>query len=220
MSFVQQASSGSAAAAQGALGNDAKDIEDRFLKLLVAQLKNQDPLEPMDNAQVTSQMAQLNTVTGVQNLNKSMQELLGSFESSELLRATSLIGGTVVVDGNRVGVVEGQSTFAGFQVESPVNNARFEVVDALGKTVYEQELGGRSRGNHEVSWDGRDSSGDQVAPGVYQFRVTTENGGARTPLRTFETRQVFGVNTEGDGITLNIGGGESVDISEVVEFGA
>jgi len=220
MSFVQQAGLNSAAASQGALGNDVKDIEDRFLKLLVAQLKNQDPLEPMDNAQVTSQMAQLNTVTGVQNLNKSMQELLGSFESSELLRATSLIGGSVVVEGNRLGVVEGQNSFAGFQVNSPVSNAKFEVLDAVGNVVYEQELGGKSRGNHEVAWDGRDTSGDQVAPGVYQFRITSEEGGARSNLRTFETRQVFGVNTEGDGITLNIGGGENVSISDVVEFGA
>ena len=77
---------------------------DRFLKLLVAQMQNQDPLNPMDNAQVTSQMAQINTVTGIEKLNTTVQGLNGQFVQLQALQGASLVGRDVIVAGNRCSV--------------------------------------------------------------------------------------------------------------------
>src|SRR4051812_35941700 len=75
---------------------------DKFMTLLVTQLKNQDPLNPMDNAQLTSQLAQLQTVTGVNKLNETLNTLKASYQSSEAMQATSLIGHGVLVEGSKV----------------------------------------------------------------------------------------------------------------------
>src|SRR5215470_2380597 len=79
---------------------DATMTSDRFLKLLVAQMNNQDPLNPLDNAQVTSQMAQINTVTGINGLNDTVNQLLGQFTRLESLQAAQLTGRSVLVPGN------------------------------------------------------------------------------------------------------------------------
>src|SRR5215216_2577416 len=84
-----------------ASANDAAVTSDRFLKLLVAQMRNQDPLNPMDNAQVTSQMAQINTVTGIDKLNATVQGLSGQFMQLQALQGASLVGHDVIVAGSR-----------------------------------------------------------------------------------------------------------------------
>src|SRR3990167_8083696 len=89
-----------AKAGAAATASTAADTQDRFLKLLVTQMKNQDPLNPMDNAQVTSQMAQLSTVTGIDKLNVTLQALSDSMASSQSLQAASMIGYGVLVPGN------------------------------------------------------------------------------------------------------------------------
>ena len=80
---------------------------DRFLKLLVAQMQNQDPLNPMDNAQVTSQMAQINTVTGIEKLNTTVQGLNSQFVQMQALQGAALVGRDVIVAGNRLAVADG-----------------------------------------------------------------------------------------------------------------
>lgn len=76
----------------GKTTNDAASMQDRFLKLLVAQINNQDPLNPMDNAQMTTQMAQINTVNGIQQVNETLQGMASQFASMQVLQAASLVG--------------------------------------------------------------------------------------------------------------------------------
>lgn len=207
-------------ASASAFGGSSGEIQDRFLKLLVAQLKNQDPLEPMDNAQVTSQMAQLSTVTGIQDLNDTMAGIANAFEASETLRATSLIGSSVTVPGDRLAVAESGSSFAAYELSGPADAAVFEVLDAAGNVIYSQDLGARPAGSHGIEWDGLDSKGGRVPEGVYRFNVTASSGDKPVASRTLEQRLVFGVENSGQGVILNIGGGERVSIKDVIEFGA
>jgi flagellar basal-body rod modification protein FlgD len=95
------------AAAAGA--DTASATQDRFMKLLITQMKNQDPLNPLDNAQVTSQLAQLSTVTGIDKLNATMGTLKDSYQSSQALQATSLIGHGVLVPGNTTKLADGKA---------------------------------------------------------------------------------------------------------------
>src|SRR5450759_4503359 len=92
-----------------ATGSSA-DSEQRFLKLLVTQLNNQDPLNPLDNAQLTSQLAQMSTVSGVEKLNTTLQSLVDQSGSSQVLQAAFLIGRTVLVPGNQVTLSAGAPT--------------------------------------------------------------------------------------------------------------
>src|SRR3954469_4587875 len=108
-----------AAAAGGNL--DANATSDRFLKLLVAQMQNQDPLNPMDNAQVTSQMAQINTVTGIEKLNTTMQGLSGQFVQMQALQGASLVGRDVIVPGNKIDMQDGVGQ-GGFELTSAADN--------------------------------------------------------------------------------------------------
>ena len=84
--------------------DDATVTADRFLKLLVAQMQNQDPLNPMDNAQVTSQMAQINTVTGIEKLNTTVQGLSTQFMQLQAMQGASLVGRDVIVAGNKLSI--------------------------------------------------------------------------------------------------------------------
>ena len=92
---------------------DTTATSDRFLKLLVTQLQNQDPLNPMDNAQVTSQMAQINTVTGIEKLNTTMSGMTDSFSQMQILQGASLVGHQVLLEGNKLAVDTSQGIGVG-----------------------------------------------------------------------------------------------------------
>ena len=96
---------------------DPQAAQDKFLTMLVAQMSNQDPMNPMDNAEVTSQMAQINTVTGIQQLNKTMTDMASKFGSQQALQGVSAIGRTAMVEGNTP-VVEEEVAYGGFELSS------------------------------------------------------------------------------------------------------
>ena len=101
--------------------------EDRFLKLLVAQMQNQDPLNPLDNAQVTSQMAQINTVSGVEKLNKTVTGLTAQFLQMQTLQGAALVGRDVTVAGNRMNI-ESDVGQGAFELASDASASKVEVL--------------------------------------------------------------------------------------------
>jgi flagellar basal-body rod modification protein FlgD len=108
---------------------------DRFLKLLVAQMQNQDPLNPLDNAQVTSQMAQINTVSGIEKLNTTVQGLQSSFMQMQALQGASLVGHDVIVAGNKLDFSNGTggtgaTGVGGFELTSPADAVKLEVLNS------------------------------------------------------------------------------------------
>ncbi len=144
---------------------------DRFLKLLVTQLQNQDPLNPLDNAQITSQMAQINTVNGIQQLNTTVQGLNSQFVQLQALTGASLVGHDVTVKGNRITLADGKGA-AGFELESTADGVKVEVVNAAGRVVDTLNLGVKGPGNHSFNWN---PSGQPDGDG-YRFRVQATKG--------------------------------------------
>ncbi|MES1161469.1 MAG: flagellar hook capping FlgD N-terminal domain-containing protein, partial [Rhizobacter sp.] len=108
--------------------------QDRFLKLLVTQLQNQDPLSPMDNAQLTSQIAQINTVSGIATLNTSVQGLSSQFLQMQTLQGASLVGKDVIVPGNKLDIADGV-TQGGFEITSAADAVKVEVLSPAGKVL-------------------------------------------------------------------------------------
>ena len=152
----------------------AAETEDRFLTLLVAQMQNQDPLNPVDNAQVTTQMAQIQTVTGLDTINKTVSGLNAQFAQLQALSGASLVGRGVLVDGNRM-VVEDGTGRAGFELLTPADQVKLEVLDSAGRVIDTETLDAMPTGRHGFNWTPPTGvSADQAAT----FRVTATLGTA------------------------------------------
>lgn len=186
---------------------------DKFMTLLVTQLKNQDPLNPMDNAQLTSQLAQLQTVTGVNKLNDTLESLKSSYQSSEAMQATNLIGHGVLVEGSNV-TLSGSKAIMGVELGSDVDNLKVVISDKNGKEVQTMDLGAQKAGVIPLAWDGVpdptkvDSSGKPVtlADGNYSLQVVATKGGDKTnDAKTLSFDSVASVTTNSaDGVKLNL----------------
>ena len=195
-----------------ASGVDA--TSDRFMKLLVAQMKNQDPLNPLDNAQVTSQLAQLSTVTGIDKMNATLESLIGSYQSSQSLQAASLIGRGVIVPGNTVPLSEGKAVF-GVELASPADSVQVSIKNASGKVVHTMSLGAMDAGVNPLTWDGVGADGATLANGTYQFEVVATRAGQGVVATALAVGQVASVSTSVKGVSLNLPGMGSVGMADV-----
>jgi len=193
--------------------SEAAATSDRFLKLLVAQMKNQDPLSPMDNAEVTSQMAQINTVSGIQQLNTTMQALAGQFAQLQALQGASLVGHSVVVPGNALQVTDGVGQ-GGFELTGPADAVKVEILSAGGQVVDTMQLGAQSSGLHSFDWN----AGSATTSSGLRFRVTTTTGGVSSTATTLVKDTVDAVSTSGGTFSLDLANSGLVPYSSVREF--
>ena len=192
---------------------------DKFMTLLVTQLKNQDPLNPLDNAQVTSQLAQLQTVTGVNKLNETLETLKSSYQSTEAMQATNLIGHGVLVEGNKLTLSGGKSVF-GVELATAADNVQVIVTDPrTGKDVATIELGALEPGAMPLVWDGASDSVDAatLADGGYTFRVAaTRAGQPLTDVKALGLDTVASVSTNTkDGVKLNLAGKGAITLADI-----
>ncbi len=201
--------------------NPAKDAgkttdatQDRFMKLLVTQMKNQDPLNPLDNAQVTSQLAQLSTVSGIDKMNATLQSLMGSFQSNQAVQAAGMIGHGVLVPGNKIDLASGKAVF-GLDLASTVDKVELAVKDASGKTVHTMDLGGKNAGTTSLAWDGIRDDGSKAPDGPYTIEATAHFGQAKVDATALAFGQVASVSTGKQGVSLNVPGLGAVSMSDV-----
>ena len=143
---------GSTTAVNSNNASDPQASQDRFLKLLVAQLNNQDPLNPMDNAQMTTQMAQINTVSGIQELNATLKGMAAQFSSTSALQATSLIGREALLPGETLAFKNGQGK-AAFSLEAKATDVKVDIMGTNGEVIETVEMGALNGGLHGFSWD-------------------------------------------------------------------
>ena len=201
-----------AAAAPAKTANDA-GAADRFLKLLVAQMQNQDPLSPMDNAQVTSQMAQINTVTGIQQLNQTVQGLNAQFVQMQALQGASLVGRDVIVPGSRLSIADGVGQ-GGFELASPADAVKVEILAPSGQVVDTLNLGAQGSGLHSFDWPAGSASD---ASGLTVRIKATSGATALAPTALMRDR-VDAVATGGDSLTLELRNAGSVPYAQVRAF--
>lgn len=170
------------------------DLSEQFLAMLVAQMKNQDPLNPMDNAQLTSQLAQISTVNGISSLNTTVSTLGASLAGVQSMQAAALVGREVEVPGTTLALgEEGTTVKGGFDVPYAVENATVSITNASGQVVYTSDMGKTAAGTSHFQWDGLDANGNQMAAGTYNFDVQlTASGvtGAATTLSTVVVQSI------------------------------
>lgn len=192
----------------------AADSQDRFLKLLVTQMKNQDPLSPMDNAQVTSQMAQLSTVAGIDKLNVALQALSASMTPNQTIQATSMIGHGVLVPGNGIDLSNGNG-YGSIDLAQAADNIDITINDQSGALVRTIHLGEQPAGMAGWQWDGKSNSGAIVADGSYTYAAKASLGGKAIDSTALQFGMVSSVTKGSEGVTLNVGGRDGILLSDV-----
>lgn len=202
----QLRSSESGESGTSALGPKASgdETEDRFLKLLVAQMRNQDPLNPLDNAQVTAQLAQISTVKGIDKLNASLQKLVDRGESGSTAEAAAMVGRSVLVEGDTLELSESGGARAGFELAAAASSVRVDVVGRNGAVVDSRTLGRLPAGLHTFEWDG-DAGTERAAAGLYTVRVTATDGAAQVAATPLAAVPVRAVTRGADGVSLHLG---------------
>ena len=209
----------SSTSANGIGTTSAADQQDRFLKLLVAQMTHQDPMNPLDNAQMTSQIAQINTVTGIQQLNTTMQTMASQFSSMQLMQGGGLIGHEVLTAGNTMTLTTGTGTNAGkttatgtFDLPSNAADVKVQVTDASGSLVATVPMGTQSAGRHDVTWDASSYKGT----GPLKFTVTAKNGSASVTPTTYSHDVVSSVGTSNGALAISLQNGGTVSYDKII----
>ena len=190
---------------------------DDFLKLFVAQLQNQDPLNPQDGTQFIAQLAQLSQVEQAYNTNTNLQQMMNLQGSGNVMSSVSFIGKDVVAVGDQLNVKGGTATPLNYQLGSAANSVVLQVVNSTGSVVRSLTLGPTAAGTGQVAWDGKDASGLPVPDGTYQLKVAaTDTSGSQVSASPLMTGIVDGVDMNGTSPVLTMGG-LSVDLANVLQ---
>lgn len=202
--------SGTGTSGTSTTATDDPGSQDRFLKLLITQIQNQDPLKPMDNAQVTSQIAQINTVTGIEKLNTTVQGLSGQFSQLQALQSASLVGRDVVVPGNVLDI-DGGVGQGGFELSGAADAVKVEVLSPSGAVIDTFALGALGSGSHSFNWPAGTATNDSAL----RFKVTATSGSVTSTPTLLMRDRVNAINTSGSTLNLELQNGGSVPYSSV-----
>lgn len=186
---------------------DTLDQSD-FLRLLTTQLKNQDPLKPIDNEAFVAQMAQFSSVAGISEMNESLKSMTSLMEGGRIGTATGFVGKYVLVPGKVAMPDADGAIYGALDLPSSATNLLVTVKNASGATVRTLDLGSADEGTTEFGWDGKDASGQAVPGGPFTIEATGLVGGKQEKLATAVYGRVRTVNlpTNGSAMTLEVDG--------------
>ena len=189
---------------------DAASQQDRFMKLLVAQLNNQDPMNPMDNAQLTSQTAQISTVSGIEQLNNSVLAMAKQFSSMQMLQSAPMIGHDVLTAGNSLTVSDGRAN-GGVELASSADKVSVQILSPGGQLLDTLDLGGMAAGRQQFSWDASKYTGG----GNLSFKVTASNAGQAIPATPLARDTISSVGTDGSAMSIALKSGATVRYEQI-----
>lgn len=198
----------------GAPSSAVQDMSDRFLKLLVTQLKNQDPMNPMDNAQLTMQLAQMSTVEGVNKLNDGLAALVTQFQTSQAMQGASLVGRQVLAEGD-VLQLSGSGAVGGLVLEGRADSVQVRILDDLDNLVQVLDLGSQEQGLVRFVWDGSDALGNPLADGAYRFQVMAAAAGMQVDSTPYALGQVLSVALNDGAMAVEVAGLGNVGLEQI-----
>lgn len=219
VSSVQNQTSTSGANAASTLtgASSVQAMQNQFLTLLVTQMQNQDPLNPMNNSQITTQLAQLSTVNGINSLNTSMNALSSSMLSNQVLQSAGLIGKHVLAPGSSMFLQNGTAAY-GVDLPQAVDSMKVAITDSAGNTVKTINLGAQQAGTLALQWDGTTDAGGKAPSGTYQFSVSASQGGASVSATALSQDTVNSVSQNAQGALLNLANMGPVALSSVKQI--
>lgn len=197
-----QATDGRAQKAQNKLANDM----DMFLKMLTTQLKNQDPLSPLDSTEFTNQLVQFAAVEQQIDANAHLESLVKAQQSSQMASSVGYLGTAVEFESTSLPLQNGAAAFS-YALNERADEVTVRIQDASGKTVRTID-GGSTAGRHDITWDGVDDNGQQLTDGAYKAIITAKNGQKTSTVTPLVSGTVTGI-TSGDGkVILSLSGVE------------
>lgn len=190
-----------------------ESIAERFLTIFVAQMRNQDPLNPLDNAQLTSQLAQISTVNGVERLNRSFETMMQAQAANQFLQSAALVGHEVMIPGDKIALKDNKA-HAGFELAQSADVV-VTIKDSAGTVVKRIELGTMSAGLQQFDWNGARDSGGTAPEGSYTFTVTATSNGQSVTSEAMMFGKVQSVIPDAQGIMLQLAGMSRVNLRDV-----
>jgi flagellar basal-body rod modification protein FlgD len=194
--------------------NSADEIQNQFMTMLVTQLRNQDPLNPMQSAEMTSQLAQINTVSGIEKLNSTLASMMSTYNSSQSMQAAAMLGKNVLIPGGNLGLVKSQAV-GGFELDGDADKVTLTIKDADGKVVNTVDLGAAKAGSHLYAWDGKDDTDTVLKDGTYTVTVEATKGGEAVTSRPLQLGMVSAVVRGKSGYQLDVGTGTLINYDDV-----
>lgn len=187
-----------------------------FLELMMAQLKHQDPMKPMDNGEFLGQMAQFSTVSGIEKMQKSMETLSQTYAVGQTLQSAQLVGQEVLIESNMLSLEAEGETGGRFDLAASSSNVKLDILDANGAQVSQVRLGEFAAGRHDFAWDGMNSKGERMPPGNYKASVTAGNGDIYETATVLSARTVDSVEFGNAGkTTLNTTLGDVLTLDDI-----
>lgn len=193
------------------------EMSDRFLTMLVTQMQNQDPLNPMDNAQITTQLSQINMVKGIDTLNTTLGSLLGAYNDALSMQSSALIGKSVLSAGDSL-ELGSSGALGGVKLAGAADKVTVTIQNSSGVTVATEELGKQDAGVVDFVWDGKDSDGNPSATGSYTFSVAASNNGEKVTATALELGTVSALVKGSSGFQLEVPGSGLIDFSAVEQI--
>ena len=194
--------------------SSVKATKDDFLKLLVTQMKYQDPMNPMDSAQMTSQIAQLNTVEGINQLNATVSNLQASLMASQSMQSASLIGKTILADGNAISLLNGSANLS-IRLEGAAESVVVDVINASGRIIQSVDLGASTAGIKSFTWNGSTNEGGTAPNGQYTFQVNAKKLNQAVAVTPLTQATVSGVELTSAGPQLSLNNGTNIAMSTI-----
>ena len=192
--------------------------QDQFLELLVAQLNNQNPLDPQENGDFIAELAQFSSVEGIDKLNTSVDSLLSDYKSSQALQASSLVGRQVVVPNDNAFWSGEGNVPATVDVPAGASNVQMSVYGSAGDLVAQIPMTGAVPGENSILWDGKNDSGEVVSSGSYKFQASGVVDGKTENFEVFGSAKVNSVTLTGGEMMLNVAGLGKISLSDVREI--
>ncbi|MBQ0132791.1 MAG: flagellar hook assembly protein FlgD [Comamonas sp.] len=210
--MINGVSSTTTSTSSSSTAKTAADMQNQFLTLLVAQLQNQDPMSPMDNAQMTSQMAQISTVTGIEKLNDTVNNVTGQFSMMQMMQGTNMIGHTILAEGNTMAAAGEKTYTAAFDLTGSAANVQVEITTPYGQVVDTLTLGSGEPGRNYFTWDSSNYTGDASQ---LNYAVKATNGDSAVGTTTLSPHSVVAASTSNGNLMLELSNGKSLPYSSI-----
>jgi len=193
--------------------------KDAFMELMLAQMKNQDPLKPQENGDFVAQLAQFSSLEEMQNLSGTVDDVAGQFRSSQALQASAMVGKSVLAPSN-IGILGNSGQLSGtVEVPATTGGLRVSIENQAGERVRQIDMGAQQAGVTSFTWDGQDGNGNNLPPGPYKIVAEGSYPSGTEQLGTMMSANVDSVSLgQGGSITLNLAGMGSLPLSEVKQI--
>ena len=199
-------------------GTSSADLSKNFLKMLTVQLQNQDPMNPMDNAAMTSQLAALNQVDGINKLNTSVTSLVAQMQSANFMNLSSSVGKTALAEGSKV-YFSGHAVGMAAKLDAPAASLKAVIRDSNSQIVNQFDFGPAGSGMTDFIWDGGDDAGKQVASGMYTLELTaTDAQGKTTSPSSYVGAMVASIGQEGTDMKVGLSDGRNILTTDIVKW--